>query len=34
MEKRAKQIKIPVDVGRIPYKIATEEKFLSYTTDQ
>src|SRR5256714_111322 len=28
MEKRAKQIKVPADVGRIPYKIATGEGFL------
>ena len=34
MEKRAKQIKIPADVGRIPYKIAIGEKFLGYTTNQ
>ena len=34
MEKRAKQIKVPADVRRIPYKIATEEGFLGYTADQ
>ena len=34
MEKRAKQIKVPTDVGRIPYKIATGEGFLGYTADQ
>ena len=34
MEKRAKQIKVPADVGRIPYKIATGEGFLDYTADQ
>src|SRR2546429_1373729 len=34
MEKRAKQIKIPADVGRIPYKIATGEGFLDYTANQ
>jgi len=34
MEKRAKQIKVPADVGRIPYKIATEEGFSDYTADQ
>ena len=34
MEKRAKQIKVPADVGRIPYKIATGEGFSGYTADQ
>ena len=34
MEKREKQIKVPVDVRRIPYKIATGEGFLGYTADQ
>src|SRR5438132_1668077 len=34
MEKRAKQIKVPADVRRIPYKIATREGFLGYTADQ
>ena len=34
MEKRAKQIKVPADVERIPYKIATGEGFLGYTADQ
>ena len=34
MEKRAKQIKVPADVRRIPYKIATGEGFLGYTADQ
>src|SRR5438093_13124216 len=34
MEKRAKQIKVPADVGRIPYKIATGEEVLGYTADQ
>ena len=31
IEKRAKQIKVPADIGRIPYKIATGERFLGYT---
>ena len=34
MEKRAKQIKVPADVGRIPYKIATGKGFLGYTANQ
>src|SRR5881227_2699571 len=34
MEKRAKQIKVPADVGRIPYKIAIGERFSGYTADQ
>ena len=34
MEKRAKNIKIPADLGRIPYKIATGEGFSSFTADQ
>jgi hypothetical protein len=34
MERRAKQIKVPADLGRIPYKIATGEGFSGYTTDQ
>jgi len=34
MEKRTKQIKVPADIGRIPYKIATREGFLDYTADQ
>ena len=34
MEKRAKQIKVPADVGRIPHKIATGEVFLDYTANQ
>jgi len=34
MEKRAKQIKVPADVERIPYKIATEKGFLGYTANQ
>ena len=34
MEKRAKYIKPPADLGRIPYKIATGEGFSGYTADQ
>ena len=34
MEKRAKCIKVPADLGRIPYKIATGEGFSSFTADQ
>ena len=34
MEKRAKNIKVPVDLGRIPHKIATSEGFSSFTADQ
>ena len=34
MEKRAKNIKVPADLGRIPYKIATGEGFSGYTADQ
>src|SRR2546423_7602851 len=34
IEKRAKQIKVPADVGRIPYKIAIGEEFSDYTADQ
>ena len=34
MEKRAKNIKVPVDLGRIPYKIATGEGFSEYTANQ
>ena len=34
MEKQAKNIKIPADLRRIPYKIATEEGFSGYTADQ
>ena len=34
MEKRAKKIKVPADLGRIPYKIATGEGFSGYTADQ
>src|ERR1700741_5547866 len=34
MENRAKNIKIPADLGRIPYKIATGDGFSDYTADQ
>ena len=34
MENRAKNIKIPADLGRIPYKIATGDGFSGYTADQ
>ena len=34
LEKRAKDIKIPADLGRIPHKIATEEGFSGFTADQ
>jgi hypothetical protein len=34
MEKRAKNIKIPANLRRIPYKIATKEGFSEYTADQ
>ncbi|CAB4439269.1 unnamed protein product [Rhizophagus irregularis] len=34
MEKRAKKIQVPVDLGRIPSKIATGEGFSGYTADQ
>lgn len=34
MERRAKSIKIPSDLGRIPYKIATGEGFSRFTADQ
>jgi hypothetical protein len=34
MEKRAKKIKVPANLGRIPYKIATGEGFSGYTADQ
>ena len=33
MEKR-ENIKIPADLGRIPYKIATGDGFSGYTADQ
>src|SRR5206468_12924530 len=34
MENRAKQIKLPADMGRIPYKISTGEGFSGFTADQ
>jgi hypothetical protein len=34
MERRAKGIKIPADLGRVPYKIATGEGFSGFTADQ
>jgi hypothetical protein len=34
MEKRAKTIQIPADLGRIPNKIATGEGFSGFTADQ
>jgi hypothetical protein len=34
MEKRAKQIKVPANIGRIPYKIATGKGFLDYTAER
>ena len=34
MEKRAKKIKVPSDLGRIPYKIATGEGFSGFTANQ
>src|SRR5215831_17496464 len=34
MEKRAKTIQIPVDLGRIPNKITTGEGFSGFTADQ
>ena len=34
MEKRAKEIRVPADLGRIPYKIATGDGFSGYTADQ
>src|SRR5260363_369415 len=34
MDKRAKKLQPPSDIGRIPYKIATEEEFSGYTADQ
>ena len=32
--KRAKKLQLPSDIGRIPYKIATEEEFSGYTANQ
>jgi len=34
IEKRAEEIKVPADLGRIPYKISTGEGFSGYTADQ
>ena len=34
MENRAKQIKLPADMGRIPYKISIGDGFSSFTADQ
>ena len=34
MEERAKKIQIPVDLGRVPNKIATGEGFSGFTADQ
>ena len=34
MEKQAKCIKVLVDLGQIPYKIATGEGFFGFTADQ
>ena len=34
MERRAKAIKIPADLGRVPHKIATGEGFSGFTADQ
>ena len=34
MEDRAKKMQVPVDIGRIPYKIATGEGFSRFTADQ
>ena len=34
MDKRAKKLQPLLDIGRIPYKIATEEGFSGYTADQ
>ncbi|EXX65901.1 hypothetical protein RirG_128870 [Rhizophagus irregularis DAOM 197198w] len=34
MQKRANAIKVPADIGRIPYKIATGEGFSRFTADQ
>ena len=34
MKKQAKQIKLPSDLGWIPYKIATGEGFSGFTADQ
>jgi hypothetical protein len=34
MEQRAKTIKMPSDLGRIPYKISMGEGFSGFTADQ
>ena len=34
MEKRAKGIQVPADLGRIPNKIATGDGFFGFTADQ
>src|SRR2546423_14378871 len=34
MENQAKQIKLPADMGRIPYKISTGDGFSGFTADQ
>jgi hypothetical protein len=34
MQNRAKLIKIPTDISKIPYKINTREGFSGFTTDQ
>jgi hypothetical protein len=34
MKRRAKVIKVPADLGRIPYKIATGKGFSGFTADQ
>jgi hypothetical protein len=34
MENRARQIKLPADMGRIPYKISTGDGFSGFTADQ
>ena len=34
MEDQAKKMQVPVDIGRIPYKIATEEGFSRFMADQ
>src|SRR5271156_104102 len=34
MQARAKQMKVPSDIGRIPFKIATGEGFSGFTADQ
>src|SRR5256884_8596997 len=34
MKKRAKEFKLPADMGRISYKISTGERFSGFTADQ